>query len=107
MQELDAEHGLDRKMIFLPEMATPYISIIPSTQAKVTKNILITDLDHVFENSSLAVLRHLNYKCMQKAILSGAVPSSIFSPEYIATKQAGPNILSKFFSWCAAQKLFW
>jgi len=48
----------------------------------------------------------LNHQRMQKAILSGAVPSSIFSPEYIATKQTGPNILSKFFSWCAAQKLF-
>jgi len=30
---------------------------------------------------------------MQKAILSGAVPSSIFSPQYVATKHAGPGIL--------------
>jgi hypothetical protein len=41
---------------------------------------------------------------MQKAILSGAAPSSIFSAEYVAIKHAGTNILSKFFSWCAGQE---
>ena len=41
---------------------------------------------------------------MQKAILSGAAPSSIFSPEYVGTKRTGTNILSKFFSWCAGQE---
>ncbi|HYK44009.1 MAG TPA: hypothetical protein VEV83_02510 [Parafilimonas sp.] len=47
---------------------------------------------------------------MQKAILSGAAPSSIFSSEYIARTHAGPGILKKFFSWCATQddnKFMW
>ena len=41
---------------------------------------------------------------MQKAILSGAAPASIFSPEYVATKRARTSILSKFFTWCAGQQ---
>ena len=41
---------------------------------------------------------------MQKAILSGAAPSSIFSPEYAATRQAKTSVIKKFFDWCASQE---
>ena len=41
---------------------------------------------------------------MQKAILSGAAPSAIFSPEYHISRQAKTSIAKKFFAWCAAQE---
>ena len=41
---------------------------------------------------------------MQKAILSGAAPSAIYSPEYAATRKARQGILKRFFAWSERQE---